>query len=464
MRDFILQNEKKAAFLIVILSGVFIASLMLCLSYFDHPSADDYNYSVNVRHYGFFGAQYFWYISWCGRYFSTFILSLNPLIFGSFSGYKVMSALLIMFSVISFYFFIDSLFRIPTILEKLYLTFLVFIAFILLMPSIAEGYYWMAGAYSYQSGNILTLLLFSMMISYREKPAKIKFVISAIIVIALAGTNEYSMMILVLLLLFINGFNVFRYKKISFYYLVLLILALCGSMVVYFAPGNDYRASFQTNNYQFLFSMKSSIKEAFDVLSHWWWIGVLIILATYKMAESKISETSEAGFKNIYLNPFLVLTAIFLVLTAGFFTCYWSLGLYPPLRTINTIYFYFIVGSVYTGLCTAMFLKRYKFLNVRFIHFIVVLLLLIYCYKFPNNVRRALHDLKDGTASAYNKELNERYQSLNQSACRKCAISKLKNIPTTLFFADLSEKTDIAMFQSYVYFFNKDSIYLQSDK
>jgi hypothetical protein len=462
MRDFILRNEKKLAYLIVIIAGVLVALLLFILSFYDHPSADDFNYSVNVRQYGFFGSQYYWYVSWCGRYLSTFLLSLNPLIYGSFTGYKLMSAILILLSIISFYFFTASLFKPNTIPEKLYITFLSFFAFILLMPSVAEGYYWMAGAYSYQGGNILTLLLFVMMIVNLKKPSKKVFVVSAIIVLALAGSNEYSMLFLVLLLLFINVLRVIRHKKISSYYFVLLILAVVGSMVVYFAPGNAYRASFQTNNFQFVFSLKSSFREAFDVISHWWWIGGFIILASYKIASSKMSVFSEDWFKSIYLNPFLVLAFIFMVIAAGFFSCYWSLGLYPPLRTINTIYFYFITGSVYTGLCTAILLKRFKIPDVPFIHYLVLILLFVYVIKFPNNISRAWHDLNDGIASAYDRELNNRYKTLQTVDCKKCAVSKLKNVPKTLFFSDISEKTDNAMLKSYAYFFNKDSIFVES--
>jgi hypothetical protein len=463
MRDSILRNEKKIAYLIMLFSGLLLAIMMIILSAYDHPSADDFNYSVNVRQYGFFGAQYYWYVSWCGRYFSTFILTLNPLVLGSFTGYKIMSALLIFLSTITFYFFSASLFGPNTVLEKLFLATMSFFVFILLMPSMAEGYYWFAGAYSYQMGNILTLLLFIAMISYMKRPSGKVFILSSIIVFALAGSNEYSMLILVLLLFFINGLRAFRHRNISSYYFVLLLLAILGASIMYFAPGNSYRASFQTNNYKLLFSIKSSFKETFDVLSHWWWIGGLLMLTSYKIVSARVSEYLEEKIKLIYLNPIMILVFVFLIITLGFFSCYWSLGLYPPLRTINTIYFYFIIGSVYTGLCSAIFLKRFNIPDVPFVNYLVVVLLFVYVIKYPNNISRAYYDLKDGVAGAYNSELNNRYLMLKTSDCKKCPVEKLKNIPKTLFFVDISEKTENAMSRSYSYFFNKDSIFVESN-
>jgi hypothetical protein len=463
MRGLIQQKMVRWAFIIMLISSLLLVILMVFLSGYDHPSADDFNYSVNVKQYGFLGAQYYWYISWCGRYFSTFMLSLNPLVFWSFTGYKIASALLILLSAVSFYLFSGSLFKFNSNLEKIYLASLSFFAFILMMPSMAEGYYWFAGAFSYQIGNILTLSLFAAVIAYRKRPSKNIFIVSSVVVFALAGTNEYAMLFLVLFLSFLNALWVYRYNKVSSYYLVLLLLAIGGSAIVYFAPGNSFRASFQTNNFQFLFSLKNSFKETLDVLSHWWWVGGILAIAGFSIVSSMLTNYPEVWIRRVYLNPFLIVVFIFLIIAAGFFSCYWSLGLYPPLRTINTIYFFFIIGSLYAGFCFAVLLRNFKIPYLPYIHYVVLVLLFIYVIKIPGNISRAYGDLKDGVASAYDKELNARYEMLQTSNCKKCGITKLKNIPKTLFFTDISEKTDHAMLRSYAYYFDKDSVFVASN-
>ncbi len=460
MKKLFMHYEKKIPYILVVCAGVLLTLLLLTLSLYNHPAADDFVYSVNAQHYGFWGAQFFWYMHWCGRYFSTLLLSMNPLIHGSFIGYKLLSALLILLSLASFYFFINMLFKRSGVLEKWHITFLCFFAFILLMPSVAEAYYWMAGAYSYQMGNILTLFLFILMMSYTEKPSTRKFLLSIVVVIALAGTNEVSMFFQVLMLMFVMVFHLIRFRKIPRYYVVLCALALVGSLVVYLAPGNAYRASFQTQNHQLVFSMKSAVVETIDVMSHWWWIAGFIILTTYSIANHAMRKDEKHHFEHLYLNPFVVIALIGITVALGFFTCYWSLGLYPPMRTINTMYFYCIIGAVYTGICLAVMLQRAKIRvpDLSRVAWLILLLLLLYVYKYPNNVKTAYQDFRSGTAQSYDKELTARYRSLLTNPNRSCSINKLHIFPKTLYFKDITENTDIVMLRNYEAFFDKDSI------
>lgn len=45
------------------------------LSFFNHPSRDDFCYANKVLEQGFWNSQINWYNNWTGRYFSTGILS-----------------------------------------------------------------------------------------------------------------------------------------------------------------------------------------------------------------------------------------------------------------------------------------------------------------------------------------------------------------------------------------------------
>jgi len=448
---------------IVIIFGASLAILLLVLCFYNQPSADDFTYAVNVRHYGFFSAQWFWYVHWCGRYFSTLLLSLNPLVLGSFTGYKIMSALLIILFLVSCYFFAGMLFNKSTKVEKLYIVAFLFIAYNLLMPSIAEAWYWIAGAWSYQTGNILSMLLFVLVVKFKLKPTRKVFLLSILVVAALAGTNEFSMLFMVLMLLFITMLNLFQNKKLNTYYLVLCISAILFSSVVYFAPGNAFRASFQINKHQWFFSLQSSVMESFDVLSHWWWIGGFLILTGYFIAAEKTKLNTNCPFESIYLNPLVVILYIFFTTISGFFTCHWSLGFYPPMRTINVIYFYFILGSLYAGICMASWVhkSKIKIPKLSFVQILLPLLLMVYFGKFQNNIKTAYSDLYYGVASRYNNELSERNKKLLSTDDKNCGVSKLKNIPKTIYFKDITENNDEAAQKNYSAFFNKDSIFIQ---
>lgn len=457
------EKEKKPRYIIVSLFGISVLILLLIISFYNNPSADDYNYSVNVRQYGFWGAQYYWYIHWCGRYFSTFILSMSPLVFGSFLGYKLMSFFIILFSLGSSYLLVNKVFHNSQTLEKLYITFLCFISLVLFMPSMPEAYYWLAAAYSYQTANILTVLLFVLIISYNEKHSILLFLLSSLIVFLIAGTNEYALILLLLVLFTLNILYFVKNRKPNIYYSTLFLIAVIGFSTVYFAPGNAYRSSFQPDKHQLLFSIRNSLHESFDVLGNWWWLGCFIALTGFMSAGKTLTDKNKSSFADIYLNPIAVMLFIFVGINIGFFSCYWSLGLYPPLRVINTIYFLFVFGSLYLGVCTAVFLKDFniKVQSLSFFQLLIPLLLAIYLIKYPNNIKTAFHDFNSKRALKYDIELKERYKKLYTDNCRVCEIKRLENTPATLYFTDISEKTDPAMLRSYTLFFNKDSIFVE---
>jgi hypothetical protein len=338
-----------------------------------------------------------------------------------------------------------------------------FFAFILLMPSLPESYYWFTGAYSYQMGNILTLFLIVMMINYSNSRSKILFFASVILTAMIAGLNEYSMLVMVMFFLILNIIIIVRKKKTEKFYIVLFFVGVAGFLTDLLAPGNYYRASFNPDKHQFFFSLKNSLIQAVDVLSNWWWIGALVAAAVFIIASSQINEKVKTVFNRIYLNPILVVILLFGVIAGGFFPCYWGLGLYPPLRGINNIYFYFIIGSFYLGICMAVFLnmKKITIPGLRILQTIIPVLLIVYLFLIPGNINRAYHELFDGTAATYDNQMKNRFNTLLNSDCRVCPVQKLKSKPKTLFFSDISEETDYSMIESFFVYFRKDGVYVE---
>ena len=73
-----MNNLKKedAIFIFFILSFL----PLLALSFFVHPTADDFTNAAAVLQKGFWKAQVDTYLNWFGRYSSTFLMYLNPTI------------------------------------------------------------------------------------------------------------------------------------------------------------------------------------------------------------------------------------------------------------------------------------------------------------------------------------------------------------------------------------------------
>ena len=92
-------------FLIVL--GVFSVIPFIIISFFNNPAADDFAFPVEIHNHGFIGSQIWWYNNWLGRYFSSFLMSINPLVFNNFFLFKLIPIFLIaslFFSLLYFFY------------------------------------------------------------------------------------------------------------------------------------------------------------------------------------------------------------------------------------------------------------------------------------------------------------------------------------------------------------------------
>lgn len=91
----------------VLLTALISPFIINC--FFAYPQTDDFMYSHIARDMGFLKSQYHWYTTWTGRFMSTALLSVNPLVYNSLVGYKLAIALLIIAQLVSIYLLSDVL-------------------------------------------------------------------------------------------------------------------------------------------------------------------------------------------------------------------------------------------------------------------------------------------------------------------------------------------------------------------
>ena len=128
---------------------------LLCL--FAHPAADDFPISHTARDWGSYTSVVGYYKCWSARYTSIFLMSVNPLVFGSFFGYKLVPIVLMAGLFFSIRFFLSGLWGSrKTILP---LAILLSLVFLLSMPDLPGGLYYLGGSLFYQPGNMLLALL-----------------------------------------------------------------------------------------------------------------------------------------------------------------------------------------------------------------------------------------------------------------------------------------------------------------
>lgn len=433
----------------------------LMISIFNNPAADDFTYYCRSRDLGFLNAQYDWYINWSGRYFSTAILSLKILKFESFILIKLIPILLILALLYSIYMLISFVFKNLKKKEKIIISALFLTFYLMLMPSVSQGFYWLSSSITYQLPNILSIHFLIFFIKLLETNKTKYAFLSIILCFFIIGSNETSMLYIDFFIIFVIAFNYFFYKKINYTLLVVLFFSLLFSIIVYKSPGNDIRSISFPNRHQFIFSM---LKSGFITLLFIVYLLPITLLLVHIVPQYFFKKFNFHHSKIFEINPIYVLFLIVFVTFLGFFTGYWSLGKHSPSRTINTIFFYYLIGISYFTFTINFYLQH----NNKSINFPLkwrkpLLISIVIILFFQNrNILNLYSDLMTASAYNYNLELTNRYKAIGKSKNDIMYVDKLKNLPTTLFFDDITNDTKDWRNVAYSSYFYKKSISLKN--
>ncbi len=439
----------------IICIGVFAIIPFLVISIYNNPSADDFCYNIISQKYGYWQANLFAYNNWNGRYLTSFILTIKSFVSDSFIVYKFIPIVLFSLLFFSIYYVFAIFFE---RIEKRYiLTFGFFIMtmYLIQMPSISQGFYWLPSSISYQLSNILSVTFFYFLLKFiKEKKTK-HLLISCLIVGYVIGCNETSMLLINFLIVTIFVYISINNKKVEKSFLILLIFVITYSIIVFIAPGNSARSSVFSNNHQFVYSVLNSFIDFKKYILYW--LPFIIIFVLYYF--NNFSLIKDSFYSKLFnVNPFVVFITVFSIPIIGFFPGYWSLGGPPPLRVINTIYFFFLMGFMYFTFVLYFYLKEKEVTFIKFsnwVNYLIVLLILIKLTS-NNNIKTAYADLFSGQAYHYDLELKKRYQLIDQASQNTVKVSKLKNEPKTIFFDDITSDSEDWRNDCYDNYFNRE--------
>jgi hypothetical protein len=421
----------------IITIGILTILPFIIISFFNNPTADDFCYNCKSRDLGFWNAQLSWYIDWSGRYFSSAILSIKPLVSDSFLIYKLIPVILLISLFTSIYYLSSLLFVNLKKRDFFILTFFILTLYLIQMPSISQGFYWLAGSITYQLSNILAILLFCFLIKLIETNERKYLILSIIFAFLVIGSNEASMLLISFLIGVIFIFKSIQQKKINFSILILLIFVVIFSAIVINSPGNTIRASYYPNKNQIFYAIYKSILAVKSYLGIWLPFIIVFTFIFFDYFNKKIEIKTSKIFS---INPIIVFLIVFSIPFIGFFTGYWSVGRIPPFRTINIIYFYFLIGLIYFAFIVFFKLKQNENDFITYSKWVKYLLFIIIFIQLgqENNIRTAYSDLISGKAYNYDLELRNRYKNIQNSTNEILYVPKLTYTPNTIFCGDIT--------------------------
>lgn len=461
--DFIIKHK----YLILILCLLFILLPYIYISFFVHPIADDFTYSIKGKNYGILEVLKYEYLHWNGRYSSNLFVILNPIVFNSLIGYKLVPVFSIILTIFSFYFFFCSITAFFTKAQKLSYSLFLTLLYIYQMPVISEGIYWFTGFVTYHLGNILFLLFIALIFKYLKHKYFFNKYFHAFVIISLQfiliGLNEVIMLNL-LFLCFLTLFITYRNKQVNMnFFMLLFIFALIFSSFLFFAPGNSNRESLFSNNHNLFSSLINSSIQTFRFIFEWISSLPLIIASVFYFFINKQLSVQESIFKeSFYLKPQLSYSLIFITVFTCIFPAYWAIGILGQQRTVNVAYFLFIIFWFIN--LTVVFnnfrdkLQSFNDLKVE-IKIVAVLLMLI-SFAITKNGLSLISDIAYNKEIQYNSIMNERFYKLNlfnKNSSDTIYFEKIPNPPKTIFILDITNDSDCWMNKGYNAFFEIDN-------
>lgn len=436
------------------------------ISFYNHPSVDDYSFTYKVETFGFWGAQYDWFTTWTGRYFSTLILSFHPLWLKASFIYKVIPVLLIGITVHVLVRFLRQVLKIND--SGYAYTYAVLIAFLFFseMPTLVQGIYWEPGAITYHLANVFLLYLFINLYKVVTTNGQIllkQHAINMFLIIAICGLNETSMLLCVLLLFSFLGYVVSFQKQLNPTLVIYLLLSTTCFLVVFFAPGNLVRSrEFVTGNHNLLFTIVESFKVSSKSFFYWGF-SVPNIILSFSVAVFSFFYNIKVSIKAILFCAIIG----FLFVTATFVTGFWSIGNLPPERTINVAYWNFVIlwiASVFIMISwiksrfySSIILSKRKF---NALVFLTIFSLLVSSFFGASNYAMVIDDLFSGKAKTYSNEFVEREKTLFTCKEDICSIPTFSAYPASIFNEEIGTGTKYNNNEVYAHYYDKKGVLL----
>ena len=466
--------------LIAICLAVFLVFVLL--AQYSQPSSDDFCMASGVAEHGLLRQLWNHYFEWSGRYSGNALYAIYPIVFGLFEGYRYIPALVMLGLFFSAAFFLATVFSVRLYARPVLLSASGFVCCYLLgMMSPASSLFWMAGAMSYQTANILLLVIAALMLTLarrQQRSAKYSALLPVLLLLMIIaiGANETSMLALTGLAFIGFVIHLRSGWLVLKPWALLFAVAIVCFAVVYFSPGNAIRAADFPLRHDLGRSLAGSLSVGLKIM--WLWVSSPVLLVSSLLtpfAISKLMRLSDRTFSVSKTMMVVLLSATLVMPIVLQFPAWWSMGGWPPPRTVDAIYFLFLVGwYLSVGVSTVYYLgKRKRSLLHQSYHPAMGVALLLLTALFTAAVLQskayqlARTDLFH-LARPYHEYLNARYAQIAQAKAagqQFLAVADYRQaLPRTIFFNDIMHDPDDWRNACYADYFGLERIKIKRTK
>ncbi len=463
-----INNNKPLLLALALLVIAVTAFPYLVLSHYCVPVADDFLYAAMSRDSGVFGAVKMWYFEFTGRYTSSFIMSLLPIRGLNFAIAQFFPAMLLLGLIVGLYYCIHA-FKFFSRLQAILLTAVIFGVYISTLVSPGEVIYWLSGSITYMLPVVVMLFLWGYVVrvfSSGQQVSAINLALSSIGCIMLSGSNEiiifYHGFLSLLFLIFALRI-VSPYRKLAA--TVFTVTTVC-SLISLLAPGNSERHNFMEGVKKASPTMLHSIEFTSNVIITWLYLRTKRFAFIFMLlAVPAILLINQQPFNKrlrLKLHP----AWLALIFFAGYLFAYLpvtiSLTEYYPDRTLDCIYFTFLVFITVTLAYTGVYYGLDKLGNTGFRRLSYALLffgLFAVAADQKTNTAKAYKTIISKTNVTYKEQLDARLRLLHKSEGKKLIkIDPIAVNPKPLVFADVDTTVHSANNYGYEVYFKIDTV------
>lgn len=419
----------------------FIAIIpLVTISYFNHPTIDDFWEIAMLKKFGFPNVIYQWSQTINGRFSANGMMAIISIPFKNIWPYKLVPVLFIFLFYVASITLCSILFKhIFSSLETKTLGILFATCYFLDLPDLYQGLYWLSSSVNY----LLSIVCFVFILCWQQRNIKEKFRLLNLLLLFLfsfiaSGFNELITIMWIGVMVAFMSLDKFRRLPMNKPKLTILVSSAISIGIQLLSSGNHKRIA--SYDYENSWSVtKSSIlaieQTGFHLVKHsllsplWWFVGLFFLglLLKYK-------TTIKVRFS--YLNIKVISFAILFMIAMFFFPALVDGNIERNLsgmRIINVSYFVSFAGFLFLILSMSVHFPI-KISIVRIVHYQKVLfgLAIISVVLSHHNFRDVTKDLLSGKAALYDKEAFARYKSIEDCKSLDCGIKAFTNPPLSL--------------------------------
>ncbi|MDM1298283.1 hypothetical protein HXZ94_07185 [Empedobacter falsenii] len=441
----------KKSLLALIILNVLVLLPILFLCFYNYPSADDFSYGVALKNNSFMDIQIDRYFDWTSRYFATAVLTITPLAFNSMNYFGVYSIIFILLFVIGFLYFFKSI-GIDNLKKRLLLSTSFLSIYTLLLCSLSENFYWLAGSITYFLPSIIFIIFLGSILNILNKNELKDKLIFLISILILGGCSEIYLGFSFITLLLVNIYQFLKFKKNNNFLLIGIFLAILLIGFVLFSPGNKARSETHPQGFTFFELIYLSLKKFVVINIRYNIIGFIFLVVLARIINIKIDILNKLSIWNLLLimNSFLFIGIIVSI--------YGVKGNFPP-RVENMLIF---VSFFFLLFIAIKVIDKYNLKN-KSIYLIGAIVAIAYIFIPKNdfqkdsNIKLIYKDIFLGKVFSFKDQFIQRDKIL-KTCNENCEIEPFVNPPRSLMFKDASDDENSYINKSMAIFYNLKTV------